>query len=67
MIEQLLTLENLKKLLHKSKEIRGTKQVGWQEKYLVLEGEIMRLQEHLEAEFVQLEMQFEIEQGRLIH
>ena len=67
MIEQIMTLENLKRLLEMSKKIRGSKEVGWQEKYLILEGEIMKLQEHLEKEFSQAEAEFEKQQGRLLH
>tara|TARA_R100000030_G_scaffold89259_1_gene73512 strand:+ start:342 stop:545 length:204 start_codon:yes stop_codon:yes gene_type:complete len=67
MIEQIMMLENLKRLLKMSKTIRGSKQCGWQEKYLILEGEIMKLEEHLEKEFSQIEAEFEKQQGRLLH
>ena len=67
MIEQIMTLENLQRLLAVSKKIRGSKLAGWQEKYLILEGEIMKLQEHLEKEFSQAEAEFEKQQGRLLH
>ena len=66
MIEQIMTLENLKRLLDIAKEVRGSKKVGWQEKYLILEGEIMRLQEHLTKEFLIAEAEFEKEQQRKV-
>lgn len=50
-----------------SKTIRGSKECGWQEKYLILEGEIMKLEEHLEQEFSLIEAEFEKQQGRLLH
>jgi len=67
MIEQIMTLENLKRLLEVAKEIRGSKKVGWQEKYLILEGEIMRLQEHLTKEFLIAEAEFEKENRKVLH
>ena len=67
MIEQIMTLENLKRLLDIAKEVRGSKKVGWQEKYLILEGEIMRLQEHLTKEFLLAEAEFEKEQRKVLH
>ena len=67
MIEQIMTLENLKRLLDIAKEVRGSKQVGWQEKYLILEGEIMKLQEHLTKEFLLAEAEFEKEQRKVLH
>jgi len=67
MIEQIMTLENLKRLLEVAKKIRGSKKVGWQEKYLILEGEIMRLQEHLTKEFLIAEAEFEKENRKVLH
>ena len=67
MIEQIMTLENLKRLLDIAKEVRGSKQVDWQEKYLILEGEIMKLQEHLTKEFLIAEAEYEKEQRKLLH
>lgn len=67
MIEQIMTLENLQRLLEVAKKIRGSKKVGWQEKYLILEGEIMRLQEHLTKEFLIAEAEFEKENRKVLH
>ena len=67
MIEQIMTLENLQRLLQVAKEIRSSKQVGWQEKYLILEGEIMKLKEHLTKEFLIAEAEFEKEQRKILH
>jgi len=67
MIEQIMTLENLKRLLEMSKKIRGSREVGWQEKYLILEGEIMKLQEHLTKEFLIAEAEFEKEQRKVLN
>jgi hypothetical protein len=67
MIEQIMTLENLKRLLEIAKEVRSSKQVGWQEKYLILEGEIMKLQEHLTKEFLIAEAEFEKENRKVLH
>ena len=67
MIEQIMTLENLQRLLEIAKEVRGSKKVGWQEKYLILEGEIMKLQEHLTKEFLIAEAEFEKEQRKVLH
>jgi len=67
MIEQILQLQKVKKLLEVAKHVRGSKECGWQEKYLILEGEIMKVEEELEKEFSQIEAEFEKEQGRLLH
>jgi len=67
MIEQILMLEKIKNLLKMAKVVRGSKECGWQEKYLILEGEIMKVEEKLEQEFSQIEAEFEKQQGRLLH
>ena len=67
MIEQIMTLDNLQRLLEVAKKIRGSKKVGWQEKYLILEGEIMKLQEHLTKEFLIAEAEFEKENRKVLH
>jgi|TARA_B100001059_G_scaffold180168_1_gene180913 hypothetical protein len=67
MIEQIMTLENLKRLLKMAKTIRGSKECGWQEKYLILEGEIMKLEEHLTKEFLIAEAEYEKEQRKVLH
>ena len=67
MIEQIITLENLKRLLDIAKEVRRSKECGWQEKYLILEGEIMKLEEHLTKEFLIAEAEYEKEQRKVLH
>ena len=67
MIEQIMMLEQMKRLLKMAKAVRASKECGWQEKYLIFEGEIMKVEEHLEQEFSQIEAEFEKQQGRLLH
>ncbi len=50
-----------------AKTIRGSKECGWQEKYLILEGEIMKLEEHLTKEFLIAEAEYEKEQRKVLH
>lgn len=67
MIAEIMTLENMKKLINVSDELRQDNARDWKQKYDLLVGAIRGLEDHLERQFAEMEAEYEKEHGGSIH